>query len=144
MVTWQESLDADLIKLRDSWIEGGTKKYQLVGDNWDKNIVPSFRTSQQKTLSLHLFNIIGVIDRIHPEVIKDTQVKDISDLNATDFIPSFEDQKLLRDELTFVVATSIIGNIDQMTTLLGTIYPKHLNYEYSDSAGLKMQQVRKS
>ncbi|XP_033759941.1 uncharacterized protein LOC117342076 [Pecten maximus] len=142
MVTWEEHLDVDLIKLRDGWIEGDAcmKKYQLVGDNWDKNIVPSFRTSQQKTISLHLFNIIGVLDRIQPAVVNDSQVQDISDCDATDFIPSVEDQKLLCEELTFIVATSIIGNIDQMTTLLGAIYPKHLKHEYSDFVGLKTQQ----
>jgi hypothetical protein len=30
------------MKLKESWGSGG-KKYQIVGDNWDKNIVPSYR-----------------------------------------------------------------------------------------------------
>lgn len=43
--TWIDNLDEQVIKLKKSWEEGTerTTKYQLVGDNWDKNILPSYR-----------------------------------------------------------------------------------------------------
>lgn len=52
--------------MRDSWANSGNVKYQLVGDNWDKNILPSYRTSERGTLSLHLFNVIAVQNRVPP------------------------------------------------------------------------------
>ena len=36
--------------MRDSWAETGNVKYQLVGDNWDNNIIPSYGTSDRGTL----------------------------------------------------------------------------------------------
>ena len=71
--SWQGDLDSELIKLRDVWLDEGEStsvKYQLVGDNWDKNILPSYRTSDRKTQSLHLFNVIGVVDRVHEDIDK--------------------------------------------------------------------------
>lgn len=50
LCSWKDSLDEAIIKLRTDWENGGRIKYQLVGDNWDRNILPSFRTSQQKTI----------------------------------------------------------------------------------------------
>lgn len=32
--------------------------------NWDKDILPSYRTSDRKTLSLHLFNMYAILDRV--------------------------------------------------------------------------------
>uniref|UniRef100_A0A8W8NTW2 DUF6589 domain-containing protein n=1 Tax=Magallana gigas TaxID=29159 RepID=A0A8W8NTW2_MAGGI len=66
LASWIDKLDEEIICLREEWAKGGQVKYQLVGDNWDKNIIPAFRTSQQKTLSLHLFNVVVVVDRIIP------------------------------------------------------------------------------
>lgn len=42
--TWIDNLDEKVIKLMKSREEGieRTTKYQLVGDNWDKNILPSW------------------------------------------------------------------------------------------------------
>ena len=48
--SWQGDLDLELIKLRDMLSDEGPSKsvkYQLVGDNWDKNILPSYRTSER-------------------------------------------------------------------------------------------------
>lgn len=42
--------------LQVKWTNGeeATRKFQLVGDNWDKDILPSYRTTNRKTESLHL------------------------------------------------------------------------------------------
>jgi len=82
LINWQDSLDNKIISLRNSW-SAGTTQFQLIGDNWDKNILPSFRTSQQNTLSIHLFNLIAVIDRITPQPAKNLVVLDISDINIS-------------------------------------------------------------
>lgn len=66
LLSWEEHLDSEILSLKEKWTNGDKQKYQLIGDNWDKNIVPSYRTSQCKTLSLHLFHIIAVVDRIIP------------------------------------------------------------------------------
>lgn len=61
LISWQDNLDMDLISIRDSWAESGHTKFQTIGDNWDKNILPSYRTSDRKTLSLHLFNMYAIV-----------------------------------------------------------------------------------
>ena len=143
MKAWQDSLDFDLMNVKDDWCAGGKTKFQLVGDNWDKNILPSYRSSQHKTLSLHLFNVIGVVDRISmPEIPSEQEtIRDISQMGADEFIPSTQDLALFEDELTFLFATSVVEYLDQLNSSLGHIYPKHLEHKYSNLAGVKTQQV---
>lgn len=135
-------MDEELVTIRDSWAEGGCKKYQLVGDNWDKNILPSYRTSQQSTQSLHLFNVIGVIDRIVVDIPSKLDIPiNIENIETTAYIPSTEDERTLLEELTFLFARSVIENIEQMRNLFGDVYPDHLKHKYSDYIGLKTSQV---
>ena len=39
--SWDAVLDAELLKYKEEWSRGGQTKYQLIGDNWDRNIIPS-------------------------------------------------------------------------------------------------------
>ena len=142
--SWQNNLDEDLIEVKRNWTAGGHKTYQLIGDNWDKNIVPSYRTSQQKTQSIHLFQVIGVIDRIVFEKNDRTPSRDVESISAVDFVPSVDDTELLRDELTFLIARSVIENNEKMSNTFGNIYPDHLKHRYSDFAGKKTLQVNKN
>ena len=123
LINWQDSLDNRIILLRNSWSEGGTTKFQLIGDNWDKNILPSFRTSQQKTLSIHLFNLVAVVDRITPQPAINLAVLDISDINISTYLPSVEERGKLMKELTFLFATSVIDNIPQLQKAFKSVYP---------------------
>lgn len=132
-------LDREVLALKESWPSGG-KKYQLVGDNWDKNILPSFRTSERKTKSIHLFNLIAVVDRVIPES-EFSEVIDISDIDVTSYVPSIQEQDILLDELAFIFATSIISNLPQFEKLFKGIYPNHLEHPYSQHAGVKTTQV---
>lgn len=86
-ISWQDNLDMDLISFRDSWAEGGQTKFQIIGDNWDKNIIPSFRTSDRKTLSLRLFNIYAIVDRVIPASSTDSLAKNKPELDNLKFIP---------------------------------------------------------
>ena len=138
--SWHDLLDRQLLQIKNDWSRGlPTAKYQLVGDNWDRNIVPSYRTTQQKTISIHLFNVIGVVDRVVPQQVVDDQymyILDVDDLETTDFIPSEEERDLLENELAFMVANSVINSIEQMSNLLRSIYPDHYEHAYSHLAGL--------
>lgn len=103
-----------------------------------------FRTSQQKTLSLHLFNVVVVVDRIIPTF---TRIGNEGD-RKTDvpgdkeiFIPSIEEQSILMDELVFLFATSVIQNVPQMKAEFFSIYPVHLHHRYTAQAGEKTKQV---
>lgn len=141
--SWDEYLDEELLKYKTEWSRGGNKKYQLIGDNWDRNIIPSYRTSQDKTLSLHLFQVIGVVDRVDSlNCAFDPQLLDILELTPVDFIPSVADQDILLHELTFLVANAVIANIEQLNGAFGYIYPKHLKHKYSEFSGMKTEQVR--
>ena len=143
--SWHDLLDRQLLHIKNDWSRGlPTAKYQLVGDNWDRNIVPSYRTTQQKTITIHLFNVIGVVDRVVPQQVVDDQymyILDVDDLETTDFIPSEEERDLLENELAFMVANSVFNSIEQMGNLLKSIYPDHYEHVYSHLAGLKTTQV---
>ncbi|XP_056013603.1 uncharacterized protein LOC125669312 isoform X1 [Ostrea edulis] len=139
--TWQVNLDEVLIQMKQDWLNMGKEKYQLAGGNWDKNILPSYRTSQQKTISLHLFTVVGVVDRISPPLPDEvTNINSVTDLDANIFIPSLQEQNVLRNELTFLVASALVNNIDQLTNHFKNIYPQHLEHQYSHSAGIKTKQ----
>ena len=145
MDSWKDELDTELLNLRDLWAMGGTKKYQLVGDNWDKNILPSYRTSDRKTLSLHLFNIYAIVDRVNPELQgSPPATTSIGELSSSDFIPSLIEQRQLMKELTFLFATSVISNIPQINQEFKDIYPVHLDHPFSQYCGNKTTQVNQS
>ncbi|XP_062586325.1 uncharacterized protein LOC134247949 [Saccostrea cucullata] len=137
--TWKDLVDLKVKELRDSWVDSGNVKYQLVGDNWDKNVLPSYRTSDRGTLSYHLFNIIVVQDRVPslPELQK-TEERVLT--QAGEFLPSVDDQKQLMKELTFLFSTSIIEHNPQLQRLFNSIYPTHLDHQYSHFSGIKTFQ----
>lgn len=137
--SWEAFLDSEILDIKKNWSEGGELKYQLIGDNWDKNIVPTYRTSQSKTISLHLFNVVAVVDRVIPST--SLEADEVAQMSAVNFIPSLDDQALLLEELTFLMATSVIQNLDQMHDIFEHIYPKHLKHRYSDFSGIKTKQV---
>lgn len=139
LASWEDCLYMSVEKIREGWEHEEKKKYQLVGDNWDRNILPSYRTSQQNTISLHLFQVVCVVDRINPVCVERPN-QNPYDLKCIDFIPSMPDQNLLCKELTFIVATALMNNIDQLKNIQN-IYPKHLEHQYSAQAGLKTHQV---
>lgn len=95
--TWHDSLDKDILNIRDSWANGGHPRFQLIGDNLDKIILPSFRTSQQKTLSLHLFNVIAIVDRVPTHHLQSTPVPFVEDIQQdySTYIPSVVEQHKL-------------------------------------------------
>ncbi|CAC5414675.1 unnamed protein product [Mytilus coruscus] len=80
-----------ILAIKEEWEKGGYQKYQLIGDNWDKNILPSYRTSDRKTVSLHLFNIYAIVDRVQPVPLV-MEENPQSDLPVLDFLPSIEEQ----------------------------------------------------
>lgn len=47
---------------------------------------------------------------------------------------------MLCKELTFIVATALLNNIEQLKNIQN-IYPKHLEHQYSAQAGLKTHQI---
>lgn len=63
------------------------KKNQIIGDNWDKTILPSYITSQDKTIALHLFYLFAIIDRISGDE-NVNPIKTERKLAAVDVIPS--------------------------------------------------------
>lgn len=99
------------------------------------------RTSQNKTQSIHLFNVLVAVDSVQIPVPTGTSERDLDyvDISFEKCVPSVEEQAKLKEELVFITATSV--NIPQLSKLLDKIYPKHLPHEYSDQAGIKTVQV---
>jgi hypothetical protein len=137
---WQGMLDQEILNIRDSWASGGKIKYQLIGDNWDKNILPSYRTSDRKTLSLHLFHVYAIVDRVIPNAQSGSSCHD-EEIEMSSFLPSVQDQEKLMKELVFLYSTSVIENHPQLQKYFGSIYPKHMEHKYSFCAGNKTKQV---
>lgn len=137
---WESIQQEKIVALTQSWANGGTTKYQLIGDNWDKNILPSFRTSDRKTVSLHLFNIYAIVDRVVPKIFPTEIFTPQVNLDATQFLPSEVEQKQLMKELCFLFCTSIIENHPYMYKHFSDIYPKHLEHTYSQYSGQKTTQ----
>ncbi|XP_052761805.1 uncharacterized protein LOC128204429 [Mya arenaria] len=135
--SWRGKLDEDVLSMKQNWENGGDQKYQLVGDNWDKDILPSYRTMDRKTESLHLFNVYVVKDRVIPDT-SNTAIQ--RPFHVNNYIPSVDEQKDLLKELVFLVATSVIQNIPQLSDVFGQVYPKHLKHKYSDTCGKKTEQ----
>jgi len=140
LAEWQKMLDKRILDIKKEWERGGCQKYQLVGDNWDKNILPSYRTSDRETVSLHLFNIYAIVDRIQPDYDGMDFIPD-DEIEILQFLPSVEEQQLLRKELTFLISTSVINCHPQLQKQFSKIYPKHLEHKYSRYAGIKTMQV---
>jgi hypothetical protein len=100
-----------------------------------------FRTSLNQTISIHLFNVVIAVDRVSITPSTTAHAFAPDDIPFEKFVPSVEEQDQLKRELTFIVATSVISNIDQLSDLLENIYPKHLAHKYSEHAGKKTEQV---
>ena len=140
LTSWEHHLDEEIAAIKAKWVPGYNEhKYQLVGDNWDKNIIPSYRTTQNRTISLHLFHIYAIVDRIIPPLIPNPMHMELS---AVNFIPSIEEQELLLQQLTFIFATSVINNLDDLARQFSATYPTHLNHKYSNKAGDTTTQVK--
>lgn len=138
---WQGMLDQEIMNIRNSWGSGGKIKYQIIGDNWDKNILPSYRTSDRKTLSLHLFHVYAIVDRVIPNAQPGSSCHRNGEIEISAFLPSVQDQEKLMKELIFLYSTSVIENNPQMLKHFGSIYPKHMEHKYSFCAGNKTKQV---
>ncbi|XP_061185175.1 uncharacterized protein LOC133193230 [Saccostrea echinata] len=138
LTSWQDKLDEELKILKIKWTnkEEVAKKFQLVGDNWDKDILPSYRTSERKTESLHLFQIYAIVDRY---TTTSPAGSNGYEENPT-YIPSVLEQTQLLKELTFIFASAIIRHVPQVSKHFETIFPKHLDHEHSAFAGLKTTQ----
>jgi hypothetical protein len=132
LASWQNKLDSDINAIKKMWVDGGSTKFQLIRDYWDKNILPSFRTSDRKTVSLHLFNMYALVDRVLPQSVShESTVTNYSDIDILRFIPSIQEQEQLLQELTFIFATSVINNSSQLQHHFKKIYPEHLEHKYS-------------
>ncbi|CAC5407725.1 unnamed protein product [Mytilus coruscus] len=139
LAEWQKFLDKTILAIKEEWEKGGNQKYQLIGDNLDKNILPSYRTSDRKTVSLHLFNIFAIVDRVQPvSLVMEENLQ--SDLSVLDFLPSVEEQVKLKKELIFIISTSIINCHPQMKKIFQNIFPKHLEHRYTEYAAVRTKQ----
>ncbi|XP_076081329.1 uncharacterized protein LOC143052225 [Mytilus galloprovincialis] len=60
-------------------------------------------------------------------------------MTTEDFIPSIQDQLLLRKELTFIIGNAVVANLPQLN-MFSKIYPKHFPHKYSDVVGRRTNQ----
>jgi hypothetical protein len=65
----------------------------------------------------------------------------MDNLGPSDFIPSLQEQAVLRSELVYLFASAVIRSIPGIKDALENIYPDHLTHPYSAYAGIKTEQV---
>lgn len=51
-----------------------------------------------------------------------------------------KEQEILIQKLTFLVATSVVQNLEQINKAMADLYPMHLQHDHSDKVGMKTQQ----
>lgn len=81
---------------------------------------------------------LAVVDRIIPTPRHEAGKR----LSISDYIPSLEEQEILIQELTLLVATSVVQNLEQINKAMADLFPMHLQHDHSDKVGMKTQQVR--
>lgn len=54
----------DLVFIRDLWVEGDQMKFQIIGDNWDKNILLFYRILDRKIFLFYFFNMYVIVDLV--------------------------------------------------------------------------------
>lgn len=81
---------------------------------------------------------LAVVDRIIPTPRHEAG----KILSISDYIPSLEEQEILIQELTLLVATSVVQNLEQINKAMADLFPMHLQHDHSDKVGMKTQQVR--
>lgn len=52
----------DLVFIRDLWVDGDQMKFQIIGDNWDKNILLFYRILDRKIFLFYFFNMYVIVD----------------------------------------------------------------------------------
>lgn len=101
-----------------------------------------YRTTERGTLSLHLFNVYAIVNRVIPASRStDVSMHKQVDLSLLTFIPSIGEQDILLKELTFQFASSVIEHHPKLKVIFEHIYPIHLKNKYSQFAGIKTTQV---
>lgn len=105
----------------DEWGRGH-KEISISGRQLDKDILPSYRTTDRKTESIHLFQIYAIVDRYSTSSPKGSS--GFED-NLT-FIPSLLEQEQLLKELTYIFASAIIRHVPQVTKHFEKSLPKTL------------------
>lgn len=122
----------------DEWGKS-TRKFQLVGDNWDKDIFFPIVPQTEKH-SVYLFKIYAIVDRCSTSspngssVFKDSFIEHSS-------LPFLSKNSSWRS-LTYIFASAIIRHIPQVTKHFEKIFLKNLDHKHSQFGGIKTTQVR--
>ena len=97
---WKVSLELEL---------PSEKGFVIVGDNIDKRITPRNMRIDHQVQSLHYFHSLAARNRIPTTYLDDRQqLKDVTELVLSDFLPTVADCTKIRSNFAVLVARTLV------------------------------------
>ena len=82
------------------------KGFELVGDNIDNTVRPSFQRMERTTQSLHYFHVYAKLDRVDFSGLSD-ETPSITAIDPLSFLPSDEDLALVKRDMSNLISRYI-------------------------------------
>lgn len=76
---------------------------KLVGDNWDRNLHPSFQRQDHQTRSLHYFNSYAVRDRLNLSAASDEPKPPLTSVAPSVFLMSKDEWSRFKDDCSVLI-----------------------------------------
>ena len=106
--------------------------YLLNGDNVDLRIKPRQMTMDSGTKDLHYYQLIAIENRIVDYSLPNDQPSvNIKDVPLTTFLPSAEDDHMLRSEWATLIGQVLAKNMPALQWM-GSFVPDHIPHKYMD------------
>ena len=104
--------------------------YLLNGDNVDLRIKPRQLTMTDGTKDLHYYQLIAIQNRITDFSLPNSHPSaNIKAVPLTTFLPSVEDNQMLRSEWATLVGQVVAKNIPSLNWM-GSFVPEHIHHKY--------------
>jgi len=122
------------------WIAEGVT-FKFVGDNVDKRKeVQDIRVDHQSELQ-HMYSMLVVRSRVpSPPLDARSVVSDFGSLQPSDFLPTAEDIKAIKDNLVVLVSCILCQNMKHHSFILRVV-PAHITHQYSEEIAKKSDVI---
>ena len=115
--------------------------YQLVGDNVDIRVSARQSTAKYQGSDYHMFDTLAIKNRVSPWHLSDeAPISDPEVISTKEFLPSIEDDRLLREEIGILTGRVIAEHFPHLAFIKQHI-PEHIPHEYSVQARKKSEVV---
>lgn len=103
----------------------------IVGDNFDKSVIPRHMTMEHQRKSLHYFHSYAVLNRIDFSGLSSSKpVGDISDLTLSSYLPDAADCAKLCENYSVILARVIVEELSYFRVFRDCVVD-HIKHKYS-------------